>query len=727
MSHPTDTRSWLFGACAVAAVFLAGTVEVWSGRIAPHWDAQTFFAPEHGLAADFARAMRLRLWNPWSNCGTPDYVDPQTGSVAPTTIALSALLGPSAGGFVAYWLVLWLAGALGMLVLGRALGAPAWAAVVAALALLFSGLYVGCAQHTSYVHGFAFLPWILWRLDRASRDGRVLPSVEAGALWGAAGLAGHPTVVVLTAVYCVAWLGASSVQGGRETAWRSLRSLVLFAGIGVAVLSPVYVGFSREAVGYSDRAGPLRRAPAVSFNALHPEALATAASPYVAPLKLSMPRLWSYTGPGMASVYLGPIALLLASLAVAFGDARDRTLFATGAFFLACSLGRALPVRGWLYDGLPPFRYIQHSATFRYFWIVSLTVLGMRGGEVVVRLRGGSETTRRIASGVLYAVAIVTLVTSATVLGSSAGRALPVSAIVTAIVAWLGGAALVSLAMTGRRGVAIGCLLALASADALVAGHASMDLIGRRVPRRRDTRTIWSPDVREVSIERIPAWRREPGVPQSNQNLSAKVEVFDAYTPFSNRFHSGMVGCPGAVAFATGRDRFWFTPDAASVARTEREFEEWLSGVESGEPRIVIHAPRQMCGEDSSPPEDHASRDGEATGVRRRGVAMRVPAEVQVSSPDELALRVWTPGPGWVLVTDRWAPGWRASVDGAPVEVWGGNFVFRAVRVDGPCSLIAFRYRPFGYPWLLALSWGTLAAAATATALSYRTRKPRLL
>ncbi len=84
--------------------------------------------------------------------------------------------------------------------------------------------------------------------------------------------------------------------------------------------------------------------------------------------------------------------------------------------------------------------------------------------------------------------------------------------------------------------------------------------------------------------------------------------------------------------------------------------------------------------------------------------------------PDELELSIVAPHAGWVLVTDRWAAGWRAWVDGREAPVWGGNLLFRALRVTAGPHRIRFLYRPAGYPGLLILSWGTLLAVALASA-----------
>ena len=96
--------------------------------------------------------------------------------------------------------------------------------------------------------------------------------------------------------------------------------------------------------------------------------------------------------------------------------------------------------------------------------------------------------------------------------------------------------------------------------------------------------------------------------------------------------------------------------------------------------------------------------------------ARRIPAEVVAYEPNVLHLQVDCPEEGWLLVTDRWARGWRATVNGKEVEVWGGNFVFRAVPVVRGPNDIRFRYHPFGFPGLLVLSWGLLAVVMLGSA-----------
>jgi len=98
--------------------------------------------------------------------------------------------------------------------------------------------------------------------------------------------------------------------------------------------------------------------------------------------------------------------------------------------------------------------------------------------------------------------------------------------------------------------------------------------------------------------------------------------------------------------------------------------------------------------------------------IERLPAAEKIGVDLVKYLPDELVFNVQCPTDGWLLVTDRWARSWRAEVNGKPTTIYGGNFIFRAVRVAAGQNNIIFTYRPFGFPWLVVASWTTLAAVA---------------
>lgn len=158
--HGSRPRAWPWAAGLLVVVLLAANGKLMLGKAAPQWDAVDFFGPAYSLVADHVRAHRLLTWNPWTSAGTPDFAEPELGVSSPVMLLVAALF-PKPSGFIAYWMIIWVSGALGMMVLARHLRCPPWGALVAALGFAASGFMVGHAEHTSSLFSIAFLPWDL--------------------------------------------------------------------------------------------------------------------------------------------------------------------------------------------------------------------------------------------------------------------------------------------------------------------------------------------------------------------------------------------------------------------------------------------------------------------------------------------------------------------------------------------------------------------------------------
>ena len=143
----------------------------------------------------------------------------------------------------------------------------------------------------------------------------------------------------------------------------------------MAVLSPTYAGFWAESRGYTSRAVAVSRETALG-GGLPPAAVATFASPYrfVQDSK-SDHALW-HADPTMSNIYLSPLLLVLAiNLQGTGGNARFRWfLLLVAISYLLASLGGATPLYGWLYDLVPPVRFLRFAAGFRCHYIVTVVV-----------------------------------------------------------------------------------------------------------------------------------------------------------------------------------------------------------------------------------------------------------------------------------------------------------------------------------------------------------------
>jgi hypothetical protein len=86
-------------------------------------------------------------------------------------------------------------------------------------------------------------------------------------------------------------------------------------------------------------------------------------------------------------------------------------------------------------------------------------------------------------------------------------------------------------------------------------------------------------------------------------------------------------------------------------------------------------------------------------------------SEVQFQSygTDRVRLRLVTDAPGLLVMSDAYAPGWTAHIDGVEVPVVTANYAFRAVFVPAGMHQVSFFYRPASFELGLKLSLAGVA------------------
>ncbi len=731
--HPAyrpRVSSWKRAGGAIALLLVLANLPLLVGRDAPNWDASSHFAPAWMLVADHARAGRLLLWNPFIEGGSPDGAQPELGAFSPLTLAVGALLGGTETAFVLYVVLLWLLAGMGMLLLARHLGAPPWAGFVVACGYVFSGTFTGHFQHTSWLHAFAFVPWVVWRLDTALCGDSRLPAVQAGALLGLSGLAGYPAIVMQTGVLSLLWTvgrvffpdadAGDAAVGRAGRARAGLAAITTLAVVAAIVVSPAWVSFLLESKGYTSRSGPLPREVAVHVNALHPGALTTFSSPYLHSVAaLQAKDRWAPTDGSSLGCYVGAAIPALALFAIGRRRRWEWWLLGLAAFFVA-SATDALPLRGLLVDLLPWERYARHGAQRKDFALFLLAVLALHAvrarprlhSEDAVRPEGRRFAARAVALAVLGLVAAVS---SWAYLGALGHH--PAFAVVHFFLAWGGLLAAAWLWQSpGADGprLAAGVLVVAAFVDAAGTLRLSRVLMvesgkGRETWDRIGEERSSSLDLSAVGLLREaepPDWT----FPRPNrQNEPLKIPVFASYTALTNVFRGRTSDEPLLARTAVGKGRVWFASSARAVPPSEAAWQDLLHASRAaGSAVLFVHPPDSMGSrpEPSAPPVALPEAPTEPAGSAN--VLRRLDVHGLRYLSDEVTLTVDPPAPGWVLFTDRWARGWTASVNGRAVPLWGGNFLFRAVPVGPGAQTLRFTYRPAGYPTLPLLSWGAL-------------------
>jgi hypothetical protein len=735
------SRNWTTAWVLYSIAFLIPTAPVWSGSGFPIWDANSQFAPTHMLLGDFLTSGRLFLWNPWINAGSPDFADPDLGVFSPISCLFAWIGHGTLVGYRLQWLLLWFLPGAGLLLLARHLGAKPWAAMVVASGFAFSGFFTGHSEHFPQFSTLAWVPLILWRLDVALIRGRWWPAIEAGALWGLSGVGGYPALALGSATFLVFWavgraLFSEEARAGLPArVGHAVALLALLFATGLLVLGPNYLVFLSEVRGFSDRAGYLTRDFAFS-NALPAGALATLASPFLHMQKLlGWQDLWTLGDVSSICLYLGAASLVLAVAALAWGRREPFRWWLLGMVLLSLSytLARDLPVRGWAYDYLPPTRFFRHPAFFRCFPMLGLAALALLGTRDLPQgedVRGQARwRSLAVMASALGTAALVTFFC----LARLGGKVLRLGT-AHALLVWIGLAVLLwACAFRPRtRAWAAPVLVVLAGMDAAM----TVTITERHVFETGSfQQKMWAQlaELHERSMNLANHLARgykrplDVDVPWFDTDIKTAVlkrPILDGYTALTNNLWTDFVGTPALRGIAEGPDRFYFSPDAPLVAPTHAAYEAFKErGRDPRSPPIFLHARADMRTVDRYQP--YPALDGPAAQiVHASPAAVPTPVRIVRYRPEELQLEVETPSPGWLLVTDRWAQGWEATVNGRPAEIMGADFFFRAVHVDQGRNEVRMVYRPLGMPWLLFLGWATLVAVLVGSlALGCRKRR----
>ncbi len=88
------------------------------------------------------------------------------------------------------------------------------------------------------------------------------------------------------------------------------------------------------------------------------------------------------------------------------------------------------------------------------------------------------------------------------------------------------------------------------------------------------------------------------------------------------------------------------------------------------------------------------------------------PATITRDTPE--AVTVLAEGPGYLLLTDAYYPGWMATVDGQATPIMRADVMFRAVALPAGAHEVVFTYAPRSVAmglWVSAAAWALLTAA----------------
>lgn len=740
-------------------------------------DTAFIFLPFRQFVLERLQRGELPLWNPFLFGGMPALAESQYQVLYPLNLLLFPLGSARGMGWTLPLHLAWLAA--GMYLFGRrSLGLLRPAALFTALAFAFGGCMQSRLANSVYPQAAAWMPWVLLGYDEARKRGGVrwvLPGLLLGVqLYIGAPQNTYYTLALLLVYHLYRWLEvrkAPAVDRAPVRAW-----LAFLATLGVGgLLSAAQVLPELELALQSDRGTHASFGYATEFSLVGRHFLASMLVPKFWGSFSAMPLDNFY--PGEEQGYLGVVTLGLIGAALAAARCRKQSLFWGGVAVLSVllALGRNNPAYRFLYDFVPGFAMFRAPARWLLVGSFAGSVLAGLGMHAFLT---GAPRAARAAAVTLLGLTVVTIVLLAGPWSAPAFETpsalygpwgqvalLVVAGAFFAAISW-GGTSLSKRLIP----VAPRLLLGLLVLD-LFALSLDMEQQHTLFVEKVNERPATAKQLAEDPLhERF--WPGHDQVPMEAWQMGSTAS---GVSPVEFRDRSAttvralMPSCVPAQFGTYGLTGAWgalmpLRRHARPIykAETPREIQlRWLRLLNvrthfslrplqdpdfqplSAEPVLSYRDPRALPraffvgrarpvkGDEaveliSSPgfdPRQEVLLEGSETGPGT--AAPYTPAELREQKPERVDVRVDAPADGYLVVMDTFFPGWKATVDGQPVEIRPANWMGRAVPITRGSHQVEFRFQPASVRVGLFVTLAALAGCLTGGVASKRSRPIR--
>ena len=735
----------------------------WPLLLAGQWipsgggDLVSFLWPLYRFTARSLLAGKLPLWNPHLYSGAPFIADNQSSAFYPINLVAFALFGEPTYEIMEGLVVLhiWLAG-VNMYALARGLGMGRPAALLGGIAFCFSDLFVTHIGNLNLNATAAWLPLLMLFCHRAlspsaTQDRGVRPArrnagraAAAGAVLAIAALAGHAQMLLFLTLafglYLLCQLAADRRWGWPYSSGTlGLAALIVMVGIGGAALTLLP---ALEMAGHTGR-GHLTYEEAIRYS-LPPKALIGMLVPgFFGRGPTNFWGSWDRVEVG----YIGAVGLVLAIVGLvrtagsrqpanrSRSPIRFFALLAPLALVLA--MGGYTPLYRLLYRLVPPFDQIRAPARLILLMNLGLAVLAAYGFDQLLRGRRGRPA---VAVGLAALVAACTLLA----LGLPAAQTVPpldrvpqtTAGVIIASVL-LGSAGLFLLLSRWTRWSAH-LLLPLLAAELIVLGSTleaepNDPTLGFQHP---DIVSFLKEDPALFRIESVAgSWQPDAALAHGLYDIGGVYNPLELAPYQAYRWGLGERGSPlynllGARYVLANKGEPPGDARLAPVYTANPDLDVYLNT--AALPRALLVHQAQIV-------TDHAAAweairapgfDPAETVILEEGEPLAVdPGDGERRlyfaryDLNQVELVVQTPVDSYLVLSDVYYPGWRATVDGKPAELLRADYVFRAVPVPAGEHTVRLEFAPWTWRaglWVSIITWIGLGIAAGVTLKSER-------
>jgi hypothetical protein len=373
-------------------------------------DLTMFFWPRHLWIRSSLLAGKWPWWDPSAAAGQATFPDALNQLFLPPVVLLRVLF-PAVVGFNLIVVAPFPLAALGAWLFLRRYFSPA-SATLGAVVFAGSGAVISTSNFPNLSWSVAWIPWLLWAVDRDRLDRSVRSFALLTALVACQMLSGEPVTMIGTLALLVGYV----VVGADEPSSLAARIRVGVRVVGAIAVAGVMSAVQLVPMTIAAQQSPRGLLKANYFWSLHPLWLLESVLPHVFGhsyfgYNQQMPWLRplnSDRDPFFYSLYVGPIVLLLSMLGVLTGRRRWR-LFWLSVVMVAVllSFGDYTPVYPTLQRIVPIVKSFRFPVKFFLFASFGLAMLAASAADSLQRRHGSKFSPSSWAVKTLIVVGLV--------------------------------------------------------------------------------------------------------------------------------------------------------------------------------------------------------------------------------------------------------------------------------------------------------------------------------
>jgi hypothetical protein len=341
---------------------------LWLAPQAMPFDMADYFLPHRYFLGECFRNGHFPWWNPYSGLGIPFHADPQSGAFYPIAWMFGLIGYDFAVINAEYLLHLVIAGG-GMYWLVFSFTQSVTASVAAALCYQLCGVFIGNAQHLTWIISAAWLPWVIYFLRKIIEGGELRYGVKLSLTMMLMTTGGYPAFLIIlfySALTVVVFQSLWLLKKKRGVLLRRSLTNLSATLIFYLLLTSPYLYSLLQSLPYITRSVPLDPG-IVPFFAFTPQSFITVVFPAAA----ANHGDYFQTDLSMANGYAGWLPIIFLPLLFVTPQPRvARAFFVSGIFFLLLSFGNSARLWNLLFTCLPLVDFIRFPAAFRLFAIL---------------------------------------------------------------------------------------------------------------------------------------------------------------------------------------------------------------------------------------------------------------------------------------------------------------------------------------------------------------------